>query len=276
MTRTNSDVLAALRKKLAKRGDPPVSHQAIQQRRSRLQDLVSMPNDIATYVVAQRAGVRIHQFLDPDTLDKVATAEGHLSAKEGTPAAAPARAARRTSRAAAITVKEVHLGKLKVPESSLSASRMAEAEKMAAVYPVLYAFENSMREFIDGHLAATYGRDWWDDTKIVSTTVRGNVDRARNAEAKNRYHSSRNARPIYYTMVGDLSLITQSANGWKVFKKLFPSDKWFPGLVERIETSRNVVAHMNPLQKRDITRINVNAEDWFDQIKGHEPASVPK
>ena len=61
-----------------------------------------------------------------------------------------------------------------------------------------------------------------------------------------------------------------------MFKKHFPSDKWFPGLVEKIETSRNVVAHMNPLQKRDIDRINLNAEDWFDQIKGHAPPSVPK
>jgi Swt1-like HEPN len=276
VARTNSDVLAALRKKLAKRGDPPVSLQAVQQRRSRLQDKVPMPTDIATYVVAQRAGVRLHQYLDADILDQVATAEGRLSAKEGPATAAPANLSRRAPRSTAITVKEVHLGKLKVPESTLSATRMAEAEKMAAVYPVLYAFENSMREFIDGHLTAEYGRDWWDDTKIVSTGVRANVDRARNAEAKNRYHSSRSARPIYYTNVGDLALITQSANGWKVFKKHFPSDKWYPGLVERIETSRNVVAHMNPLQKRDIDRINLNAEDWFAQIKGHEPASVPE
>ncbi len=40
--------------------------------------------------------------------------------------------------------------------------------------------------------------------------------------------------------------------------------------------SRNVVAHMNPLQKRDVDRISLNAEDGFAQIKGREPSSVPK
>ena len=62
----------------------------------------------------------------------------------------------------------------------------------------------------------------------------------------------------------------------KVFKKpLFPSDKWLPGLIEKVEASRNVVAHMNPLQKRDVDRIRLNFEDWLAQIKGHAPPSVP-
>jgi hypothetical protein len=47
----------------------------------------------------------------------------------------------------------------------------------------------------------------WDDTKIVSTGVRAN---ARDGEAKNRYHSSRSARPIYYTNVGDLALMSST------------------------------------------------------------------
>ncbi|MGH3052601.1 MAG: hypothetical protein ACRDM8_06530 [Gaiellaceae bacterium] len=34
------------------------------------------------------------------------------------------------------------------------------------------AFENSAREFIDGHLTLAYGPDWWDDPKIVSRDVR--------------------------------------------------------------------------------------------------------
>jgi hypothetical protein len=103
MSRTNSAVLAVLRKKLAKRGDPPVSLQAVHQRRSRIQDKVPMPTDIATYVVAQRAGVRLHQYLDADTLDQVASAEGRLSAKEGTPVAATPTSPKRPSRSASIT-----------------------------------------------------------------------------------------------------------------------------------------------------------------------------
>jgi hypothetical protein len=146
---------------------------------------------------------------------------------------------------------------------------------MAAVYPLLYAFENSVREFVDGHLMAAFGKDWWDDPKIVSPGVRKIVDRNKASEARHRYHSRRTARPIYYTEIAQLGSITMSERGWSIFRKLLPSDKWLPGVIEKIEVSRNVVAHMNPLQKKDIERIRMNFEDWLAQIKGHAPPSVP-
>ena len=64
--------------------------------------------------------------------------------------------------------------------------------------------------------------------------------------------------------VHGLPLIAHSENGWKIFKSLLPSARWLDGRVEVIEASRNVVAHMNPLQKRDIDRIRLNFEDWLD------------
>lgn len=278
MDRTNSRLLVELRQKLAKPGEPPVSHQAVQQRRSKLQGVVSMPTDIATYIVAQRAGVPLHAYLDETKLDQVATWEQPLSAKEGTATTGAAAAPTGTKNKSAIRttiVKELHLDKIKVPDAALSAGRKTEAEKMAAIYPMLYAFENSVREFVDGHLTAELGKDWWGDSKVVSGSVRKTVERNKAAEGQHRYHSRRNARPIYYTNIDDLGTITMSEKGWPVFKPLFPSDRWLPALIEKIETSRNVVAHMNPLQKKDIDRIRLNFEDWLEQVKGHEPASVP-
>ncbi len=128
-----------------------------------------------------------------------------------------------------------------------------------------------MREFLDGHLTQTYGRNWHDDPKIIGNKVRERVARNRNAEGRQRYHSTRTARFIYYTDLGDLPLIAHSENGGKVFNPLFPSDKWMHGLVEAIEASRNVVAHMNPIRKRDVSRIEGCFHDWIDQIRGHEP-----
>ena len=50
------------------------------------------------------------------------------------------------------------LDKIRVPEGILSDRHRRDAEQMATkVYPLLYAFENSAREFIDGHLTAIYG-----------------------------------------------------------------------------------------------------------------------
>jgi len=251
-----------------------VSLQAVQQRRARLQSKVPMASDIATYVVAQREGVPLHKYLDAETLDQIAAAEQRVSAKEAAMAPVPSPG-QRARKAATITVKEVHLGKVKVPESALSPRQLGEAEKMAAVYPIFYAFENSVREFVDGHLTEAFGKGWWSDSKIVSRGIRDTVKRNQAAEGKHRYHSRRGAREIYYTNLGDLTTITVSEKGLKVFKKLFPSDKWLGALVEKIEASRNVVAHMNPLQKRDIDRIRLNFEDWLEQIKGREPPSIP-
>ncbi|MGH2727558.1 MAG: Swt1 family HEPN domain-containing protein [Actinomycetota bacterium] len=265
MAQTNRQVLDALRKKLGN-----VSHQAIQQRRAKLQKLVPMPTDIATYIVAHRAGVPINRWLDESTLATVASFESQVAAKEGT---APAQIRTAPATKGTKGAREVTLFP-GIPTARLSAKHMRDAERMAKVYPLLYVFENSAREFIDGHLAQKYG-DWWDDPKIVPTDVRRTVEISRKAEAENRTHTSRKARPIYYTTFGDLVRIVESEKGRTVFKKpLFPRPTWFTELVKASEHTRNIVAHMNPLQPADVRRLEMALQDWLKQTAGHEPPPV--
>lgn len=268
MAQTNRKLLAALREKL---GSSP---QALSQRRQRLQGKVAMPTDIATYVVAQRAGIRLDRYLDLDTIETVNRFMRDLDAVEGRAGAVTADTRRPTKRSGdkAKDPKQINLGKLKVPAGALTDRHVSDAEKMAnAAYPVLYVFENAVREYIDGHLTAEYGKDWFDDSKIVSKGTRDTVERNRQAEAKARYHSQRNARPIYYTNLDQLTSIVKSEKGWKVFKEFFPRDTWFPELVSRFEVSRNVVAHMNPLTKKDITRLEDGMSEWLDQVADNQP-----
>jgi hypothetical protein len=82
------------------------------------------------------------------------------------------------------------------------------AKRREWLLSIPYAFENSVREFVDGHLVAVYGKDWWDDPKTVGKEIRRIVERNKAAEAKHRYHSRRTARPIYYTNLGDLGTLT--------------------------------------------------------------------
>lgn len=231
-----------------------------------------MPTDIVTYVVAHRVGVPINRFLDADTLEKVADFDARVAAKEGG-VSAPVRAAPATKSAKG-RAREVTLFP-GIPTARLSAKHMGDAERMAKVYPLLYVFENSAREFIDGHLAQKYGKDWWDDPKIVPTDVRRTVEISRKAEAENRTHTSSKARPIYYTTFGDLVRIVESENGVKVFKSpLFPRRSWFPELVKSSEHTRNIVAHMNPLQPADVRRLEMALQDWLKQTAGHEPLPI--
>jgi hypothetical protein len=178
---------------------------------------------------------------------------------------------------------EIRIGAKRVPTGVLGGRLIEEANRMAEIYPIFYALENSVRQYIDGHLTEAYGDRWHEDPKIVGVKVRAVVERNRNAAARARYHGRRNARFIYYhgrrnarfiyyTDLGHLPAIVHSENGWKVFNPLFPSDRWLYGIIDPVEASRNVVAHMNALSKRDIDRIRLNFADWIDQIKGTQPS----
>jgi hypothetical protein len=269
-----SEVHGALQKHLG------ITRRGVNLRREKIQTTLGMPDDIALYIAAQRAGLRIHRWVkDADVLEQVASFDARLTAKEGgtsqvttTPAAKAKRNGGAERKSAAFA-----LDKIKVPSGVLSEKRQREAVEMATkVYPLLYAFENSVREFIDGHLTATYGPEWWDEPKLVSTDVRRTVEISRKAEAENRTHSARNARPIYYTTFGDLVAIVLSEKGAKVFKRpLFPRPTWFPELVKASEHTRNIVAHMNPLERQDLQRLEVDFRDWTNQIAGHLPPTVP-
>jgi hypothetical protein len=260
-----------------------ITARAVNMRREKIQALVGMPNDIALYIAAQREGVPIHRWVkDAHVLAQVASFDATVTGKEAGTSVAPPVKTSHTSKAAknggASRSAGFALDRIRIPAGVLSDRHRREAERMAIeVYPLLYTFENSAREFIDGHLTVAYGPDWWDDPKIVSHDVRDAVRISMKAEAANRTHSARNARPIYYTTFGDLVLIVQSEKGVKVFKRpLFPRPTWFPELVKASEHTRNIVAHMNPLKAHDINRLKIDFEDWLNQIKDHLPPPVGK
>lgn len=254
--------MAALREKEG------ITNQAIAQRRKRLIKLVPMPTDIATYVVAHRANVNIAKLLPEETVSRVAEYEGRLHQKE----MAPAESVRKADRVRANRVgpREVKFENFKVPAGALSARQIANAEKMARdVYPLLYAVENSMREFVDVHLTTAFGKDWWDRPKIVSRPMRDIVKRNKAARGRDRWILTQNVHPIYLIELGHLSDIITSEEGWPVFKKLLPRQSWVSELVKALEQPRNVVAHMNPLKQQNINGLTTRAREWFDQIKGH-------
>jgi hypothetical protein len=261
------DLPAALREKA------DISDRGIRKRRERIQKTLPMPADIATAIVAQRAGVPINRYLDDDTLASVSTWEAQLSQKEaGQATAAPRTPRSRGGKGQTKVVREAKLGDVNVPANRLSQQHLSDAERMARVYPLLYVFENSIREFVDGHLIKEYGSDWWDVDGLVPTGVQRTVEIARNAEALHRTHTSRKARPVYYMLLGELVNIVGSEKGNKVFKKpMFPRPTWFPELVQSVEVTRNIVAHMNPIQQRDVRRLEDALSDWLKQTDGFDP-----
>lgn len=278
-----STVLAEVRKALG-----GVTSEAVRRRRARIQDIVSMPNDIALYVFADQLSLPLHRMVkDATTLQQVAYFAKEVADRQGGDVPRERRAARsptngRSADSGRKSQPKAGLSPadIDVPAGLLTQKHVNEAVRMSRrVYPLLYVFENSIREFVDGHLTAAYGAGWWDDSnlRLVSKPVGDNVARVRKEEAENRYHSARSARPIYYTTLGDLQLIVGSEDGWKVFRPpRFPRPSWFPELIQASEVSRNIVAHMNPLQPADIKALEMSVRSWFRQIANDLPPSVPQ
>jgi hypothetical protein len=265
---TNPKLRTDLLKKL---GSSP---QALSQRRNRVQKKVAMPTDIATYLIAHQQGLRLDRYLDLETIQVVNDFIAKLDAKDGAPGVESASITKSPSQKRTIRSRQIAFDQFKVAPEALSDAHIKDAETMAGrVYPVLYVFENSAREFLDGHLTEAFGSDWFQDSKIVSRGIRDIVERNRSAEKKNRYHSKRKARSIYYTDLSHLATISESEKGEKLFVKgkLFPRKTWFPEMVGHFEVSRNVVAHMNPLPMKDVRRLEDRLKEWLDQIAGHLP-----
>ena len=75
---------------------------------------------------------------------------------------------------------------------------------------------------------------------------------------------SRGASDIYYTDFGDLRLIIQA--NWQDFEDLFPHQNWIVSRLDELESSRNIIAHSNTLDERELTRLKIYLQDWMRQV----------
>jgi hypothetical protein len=141
----------------------------------------------------------------------------------------------------------------------------------AEIYPVIYLFENSVRKFVVAVMKMNFGDNWWaEKVENVNTSIQRNVTIRRLAEKEAPWHSKRGADPIFYTDIDDLEKIinTYSKEFRKVLKGKFEHViVW----IDEIEKTRNILAHNNPVAKKDKERLMVFAHDWSEYAKSiHE------
>jgi len=158
-----------------------------------------------------------------------------------------------------VTIK---IGEELIDQFSLPKKLAKEARKMAEVYPRLYVVENSLRHLIVHTLRKKHGDTWWNCR--VPTAVKRSVESRKRQEGKNRWHTRRGGHNIFYTDFGDLGSII--INNWEDFKEIFPSQRWIQTRIDEIELSRNIIAHNNPLPKREIKRLELYFEDLKRQL----------
>lgn len=146
--------------------------------------------------------------------------------------------------------------------SALPSDLVSEAKKMAAVYTVIAAFENGVRELISGVLLESKGEGWW--AEAVSQKIRDRAEKRREDELKIKWHTQRGTDPINYTTMADLINIMR--NNWEEFEAHIQSIDWAANVFDAIERSRNVIMHSGVLEKGDIERLGIFIRDWVKQV----------
>ncbi len=134
---------------------------------------------------------------------------------------------------------------------------------MQRCYRLLFVLENVVREFVREVLEEADHDQWFE--KRASREMKKKVEDRKTAEAKNQWHTGRNAHPIYYLDFGDLALLIQSH--WNDFKDLIPTQSWAVSRLQDAERSRNVIAHTNVLSDEEVVRLEMHVRDWVRQVR---------
>ncbi len=151
---------------------------------------------------------------------------------------------------------------VQVDEGAFSPRMLYDAAKMASVFTAFFCLENSVRDLITERLLARQGIDWWNSA--VPQKIRTAVEKLREKEQKNRYHTQRSVAMIGYTMFGNLAQIIIA--NWDEFSDLFPDQAWVSSRFNDLEMSRNVIMHTGVLPPIEMERIESIVRDWIRQV----------
>jgi len=266
---TNRQLRKALLEKLN------VTPQALSQRVQTLKRQYAITTEDANYIIAQREGIILDRYLDKDTVNHVRGIFQQIShiTQDTTTIAKLARKGKRGAEKKQLFI--VFPKEFTVTDPILEERKLLEARDMAAVYPLLYVLENSIREVIDRVMTKHYGSNWWDSKAGDLKKV---VDKRKSDEERNMWHQRRGARPIDYLDLAQLPALVRQIQKDFV-PNIIPSVEWFTQFVDEVYKSRCVVCHMNPLDNTNIQSVKVKFTQWQRHIAGKRdliPDLIPK
>jgi hypothetical protein len=151
----------------------------------------------------------------------------------------------------------------------MSARSAQEAKTMAEkVYPAIYVFEHSARQVIAAVLTDRVGPDWWE--RVVPRRIRQAARDRMQGEEKDPWHGRRGATMIDYTQLTELPGIVGDGDAWPHFAPIFTRQSFFEELVNDINVSRRVAAHMNPISSEDVRHLGVAFRKWARTLKAKQ------
>lgn len=222
-----------------------------------------MTTEDATYVIAHQNGIMLDRYLAQGVVDRVRSMLQQAStSNQRTAKRKQVQRQQKPEHRTIVIAKE-----FRATDPVLAQEKLNEARDMAAVYPLLYVLENSVRRVIDNVMTSRHGANWWDSkapSRLKKTVAARMAD-----EERNSWHQRRGDRPIDYTDLKDLSPLMRKIQNDFV-PAIIPNIEWFTQLIDEVYKSRTVVCHMNPLDKNNITAIKVRFNHWQKQIKARK------
>jgi hypothetical protein len=225
-----------------------------------------MSREQAIQVIAHRNRIPLGQYLSREELDDLRRLVADLDRGNGSSRTkAPSSTKRPTTKIptpVVVTIAGIKIGGIPTLKSSHAKEAKAMAER---VYPTMYLFENSVRDFIEHVLSATHGASWWN--LAVPKKVRDQADDVKEKEKKDTWHGKRGRRDIDYLFLPALWTIIRTR--WKDFEPFFPQGQhWAQTLIEsNMNVPRRVIAHMNPLEENDIKGLEADFRRWVKHLK---------
>lgn len=246
-------------------GKLKVTPQALSQRVQGLKRQYAITTEDATYIIAQREGIILDKYLDRDTVNHVRGIIQQIThiTQDTTTIAKLARKGKKEAERKQLAV--VFPREFTVTDPILEKRKLLEARDMAAIYPLLYVLENSIRELIDRFMVSTYGDDWWESKAPES--LRKTVNTRMSEEEKNLWHQRRGSRPIDYLDLAQLPALVRQIQK-DIAPDIIPSIEWFTQFVDEVYKSRCVVCHMNPLDGINVKAVKLRFIQWQRQVKG--------
>ncbi|WP_051238720.1 Swt1 family HEPN domain-containing protein [Gaetbulibacter saemankumensis] len=137
-----------------------------------------------------------------------------------------------------------------------------EASSMRYSYELFYCLERSIRQLVKTTLEEEYGENWWRKIDLrVKENVKNNIEYELDTS-----HTKRSDQKIDYTTFGDLRKIINTH--WNVFGNKFNRNlNSVNEVMIDLNRLRVSIAHCTPLAEKEITRLEIRVDDWFNLLK---------
>lgn len=241
-----------------------VKQRRIYQLAKELADRASITTAEAIWVLASQNRINLTKYLPPEVVDRVRGLLPQIPAPPRVAETSTIAAKQRATSLVSPSSKEFVVSReFRGSDPILPRQTLHQAREMAAIYPLLYVLENSMREFLRRVIDARLSVVWW--TTSAPTTIRNKILSRMADDKKHAWHQRRGNHPIDYLDLIELPLIVHANEA--LFEDLIPSSRWFEQFVEELYKSRCVVCHMNPLEKDNIQDIKIRLRRWQRHVK---------